>query len=69
MSLNLDISSRPKRRRAVDLIIKQLSLIRDNESSYRDRIPDNLSDSDAALAADDSIDFLSDAIFSLQDAY
>jgi hypothetical protein len=69
MSLNLDISSRPKRRKAVSLIINQLSLIRDNEESYRLRIPDNLSDGDAAVAADDSIDLLSDAIFALQDAY
>ena len=67
-TINLDISSRPKRRRAVSLIIKQLSLIRDQEEFYRDRIPDNLTTGDAA-AADDSIDLLSDAIFALQDAY
>ena len=69
MSLNLDISSRPKRRRAVSIIISQLSLIRDQEESYRDRIPDNFVDGDAFAAADDSIDLISDAILCLSDAY
>ena len=69
MPIDLDISSRPKRRRAVSLIINELSRIRDLEESYRDRIPDNLADGDAAAAADDSIDLVSDAIIALQDAY
>ena len=69
MPIDLDISSRSKRRRAVSLIISQLSLIRDQEESYRDRIPDNLAAGDAAASADDSIDLISDAILCLSDAY
>ena len=69
MPIDLDISSRPKRRRAVSLIISQLSLIRDQEEFYRDRIPDNLAAGEAFAAADDSIDLLSDAILCLSDAY
>ena len=66
---NLDISSRPKRRRAVSRIISVLELIRSEEEAYRDRIPDNFTASDAFANADISIDLLSDAVISLLDAY
>jgi len=66
---SIDISSRPKRRKAVNLIISTLHRIRSEEEAYRDRIPFNLSDSIAFANADDSIDFISDAILVLSDAY
>ena len=66
---SVDISSRPKRRRAVSLIITLLSRIRQAESDYMERIPQNMVDSDAHAAADDSIDLLTDAIVYLMDAY
>ena len=66
---NVDISTRPKRRRAVSLIVSELSRIRSEEESYMERIPDNLKDGDAYAAADESVDLLSDAILSLSDAY
>jgi len=66
---NLDVSSRPKRRIAVSIIISILHRIRSEEQAYRDRIPPNFDFSDAAANADDSIDLLSDAISYLDDAY
>ena len=65
----LDISTRPKRRRAVDLIITELSHIRNAEEAYLERIPMNLQEGDAYAAADDSVDLLTDAIITLMDAY
>ncbi|MDR1073567.1 MAG: hypothetical protein LBL45_07825 [Treponema sp.] len=65
----LDITSRPKRRRAISLIIIELSHIREQEEDYLEHIPFNLQDGDAAAAANDSLDFLSDAILNLMEAY
>ena len=67
LSSSFDLSSRPKRRKAVSAVLRLLSGIRDAEQSYRDRIPDNFANS--ADDADLSIDQLSDAIDSLADAY
>ena len=66
---SLDITARPKRRRAVSLIITELSHIRGAEEAYMERIPLNLRDGDAYAAADYSVDLLTDAIISLMDAY
>ncbi len=57
----MDISTRPKRRRAVSLIITQLD--------YLERIPQNMTGGDAYAAADESVDLLTDAIVYLMDAY
>jgi hypothetical protein len=65
----LDISTRPKRRRAVSLIIEELSQIRNEEESYMERIPTNLQEGDAYAAAEYSVDLVTDAIISLMDAY
>jgi hypothetical protein len=65
----VDISTRPKRRRAVSLIITQLSHIRQAESDYMERIPMNMVDGDAHAAAEDSVDLVTDAILNLMDAY
>ncbi len=65
----MDISTRPKRRRAVSLIITQLSRIRQAESDYLERIPQNMTGGDAYAAADESVDLLTDAIVYLMDAY
>jgi hypothetical protein len=43
----VDISSRPKRRRAVSLIVDELSQIRKEEETYMERIPHNLQEGDA----------------------
>ena len=64
-----DISTRPKRRRAVSLIVDALISICNAETAYRDRIPENLMDSDAYAAADESIDSLTDAIDALMSAF
>jgi len=65
----VDISTRPKRRRAVSLIITELSHIRGAEEAYMERIPFNMRDGDAFAFADDSVDYLTDAIISLMEAY
>jgi hypothetical protein len=65
----LDISSRPKRRRAVSLIISVLGRIRSAEEAYMERIPENMHAGDAYAAADDSVDLLTDAVLNLMDAY
>jgi len=66
---SLDIAARPKRRRAVSLIITELSRIRQAEEDYMERIPMNMRGGDAYAAADYSVDLLTDAIISLMDAY
>jgi hypothetical protein len=66
---NVDISSRPKRRKTVSLIIKELTLICERENAYMERIPENLQDGDAYADAENSVDTLNDAIMVLMDAY
>ena len=64
-----DITTRPKRRRIVDMLIAELKMIRDAEEVYIHRIPINLQSGDAYSAADNCIDTLTDAIDILSDAY
>ena len=65
----LDISTRPKRRRAVVHIINALGRIYSEEDAYLNRIPLNLQGSSAYAAADDSLSYLIDAINALSNAY
>ncbi len=65
----LDISTRPKRRRAVTLIITLLSRIHQAEWDYMERIPQNLTASEAYAAAELSTDLVIEAINYLADAY
>jgi len=65
----IDISTRPKRRRAVSLIIDVLMRIRNAEIAYMERIPENFQLCDAYAAADESIDTLTYALDLLSDAY
>ena len=65
----VDISTRPKRRRAVSLIVTELTRIREAEEAYLNRIPENMEGGDAYAAADESIDLLIEAIDFLTDAY
>ena len=64
-----DISTRPKRRRVVAMIITELSRIRNAEETYMGRIPVNMQHGDAHAAADYSVDLLTDAIIYLMEAY
>ena len=64
-----DITTRPKRRRAVDVLIAELKMIRGAEEAYIHRIPKNLQSGDAYSAADNCIETLTDAIDILSDAY
>ena len=66
---NVDISTRPKRRRATSLIITKLSYILYAEQEYMDRIPINLKSGPAFAAADYSADCLIEAILILMSAY
>jgi len=65
----IDISTRPKRRQVVSLIISELSQICKVEEAYMERIPENMQEGDAYAAADDSVELLTDAIAILMDAY
>jgi len=65
----IDISTRPKRRRAIELIITELSRIRSAEMAYIERISENLQSSAACADADDSVDTLTDVIDTLMEAY
>lgn len=65
----VDVSSRPKRRKAVSAIIATLAFIRDEETAYMERIPQNLQDGDAYAAADSAVEFLTEAIDLLMDAF
>ncbi|MCL2509564.1 MAG: glycosyltransferase [Methanomassiliicoccaceae archaeon] len=58
----LDISTRPKRRRAVASIIRALGRIHHEEFKYMGRIPFNLQGGDAYSAADESLDYLVEAM-------
>lgn len=63
------LSTRAKRRKALDLILKELNKIRDAEEAYLERIPNNLAGSAAYNAADECVDILTDAIVSLMDIF
>jgi hypothetical protein len=65
----VDISTRPKRRQAVTLIVNMVGWIHSAEYEYMERIPLNLQDSDAYAAAEESLDMLTDAINTLSEAY
>lgn len=66
---NVDISSRPRRRKVVSLIIEELTRICETENDYMKRIPVNLKGGDACADAENSIETLGDAIMALMDAY
>jgi len=63
------ISTRPKRRRAVEMRIAELKVIRGAGEDYIHRIPLNLQSGDVYSAADNCIETLADAIDILSDIY
>ncbi len=62
-------ATRPKRRGAVKLIIKQLNLILDAEQGYLDNIPLNLQNSAPHDAAELTVSALEEALSFLSEAY
>ena len=66
---SLDISTRPKRRKAVDMIITELQKICEHEEVYIERIPLNMQGGEAYSNAEDSISILTDAVDLLIEAY
>ena len=66
---SLDLSSRKKRRKAVEAVIVLLEKIRMAEEASMARFPLNLQGGDAYAAADYSLDSIIDAIIGLSDAY
>ena len=62
-------STRPKRRKAVAVIVDQLERIRDAEQTYLDNMPENLSESERAENAKESISILDDVIDQLGTAF
>jgi len=65
----LDLSSRQKRRNAAKLAACLVDRIHFEESRYMWRIPDNLKGGAAYDAAEETVDYLEDAIISLRSAY
>ena len=65
----IDLSSRAKRRKAVDLAALLLDRVRIAEETSIDNFPLNFRDSQAFANAEDSWDLLMDAICSLYDIY
>jgi hypothetical protein len=63
------VSTRGHRRKAVRGMVTQLGHILAAEESYRDRIPENLTGSEAYEAADRAIDVLEQAIGLLSEAF
>jgi len=65
----IDVSTRAKRRKAMELAIELLEKIRHAEERYMERIPLNLRSGAAYFSADYSVDAIIDAIISLIGAY
>jgi len=66
---SIDVSTRGKRRKVVLLIIDLLDHIQKAEQMYLDRFPHNLQAGDAYELSEFSIDMVTEAIGSLNDAY
>jgi hypothetical protein len=66
---SIDISTRPKRRKAVSMIIPFVSNIYQQEFEYLGRIPQNMRSGGAYAAADYSLDMLGEAMSFLIAAY
>jgi hypothetical protein len=62
-------STRPKRRKAVAIILDQLERIRDAEQTYLDNMPENLSESERAESARENVAVLDEAIDQLGTAF
>jgi len=62
-------STRPKRRRAISIITGHLEEILQNETMYRDNMPENLRNSIRAESSDYSIEKLGEALEALREAY
>ncbi|MDR0491854.1 MAG: hypothetical protein LBH28_11490 [Oscillospiraceae bacterium] len=65
----IDVSSRSKRLQAVSIVIDLLEKIRVAEEENIDRFPANLRFGYAFVKAGDSLEFITDAIIGLRDAY
>jgi hypothetical protein len=64
-----DLSTRGKRRAAVNNIVKLLERVRSNEERCRDNIPDNLQGGSAFDNAEQSVSMLDEAIELLESTY
>jgi len=65
----INVSSRAKRMQAISIAINLLEKIRAAEEENIDRFPVNLRFGYAFAKAGDSLDFITDAIIDLKDAY
>lgn len=66
---NIDVSTRKKRRKAIDLIVEMLDIVHYAEALSLMRIPKNLRVGKAYANSHHSEDILEDAIIILRDAY
>jgi len=63
----LPMSTRPQRRKAVEKILELLTDMLDSETDYRDCVPEQFAQ--RREAADHACESLSDAIYSLEEAF
>lgn len=63
------VSTKQKRRKLVNAIIRQMEQIRDAQEQARDNIPDNLQAGNAYEAADESISVMDEVIELLETIY
>jgi hypothetical protein len=63
------LSSRAKRRKALEVILEELEKIRYAEEAYQERIPMNLQNSCAYYSAEDCVSIITDGIIFLSDAF
>jgi hypothetical protein len=68
-SAALPVDTRPNRRQAVRKIAQWIKAIRDAEEGYKNRIPQNLAESERYENAEESVAKLDEAIEALAEAY
>ena len=66
---SLDLDSRAKRKRAVNLVISLLTRVKQAEDDNLSHFPENFQNSDAFYNAEGSLDYLIDAIDVLSYTY
>jgi len=65
----VDVTSRRKRREILSIAVQLLEQIREAEEAYLERVPENFQSSEAYVATEEYVGFLSDALDSLRDVY
>jgi hypothetical protein len=68
-ALSKQLDTRPGRRQAVRKVAQLIKAIRDAEEGYKNRIPQNLAESERYENAEESVAKLEEAMEALEEAY